>query len=502
MKTVIQNRFDGGNAEDIRTTQFNKCEFSKNFDVFTEPYRLTPYADSIADTADVTMDDTRISDVGICTISGTDYIVGVGFESGASTKVAFYTKTAPNGTFSQQAVSASGAYVSGSLVTYKTSAYAVSDNASGTYTLWKFVSAGTVTSIGTISTTSGLKVSTFVHPEDNILYVTVGNVIAKWDNSSYSTATSILPANFYTTSITNYGTYLAIAMNPSVSSNKAVCYLWGRDTTINTLQATLDLGEGYVGIVENLDNNLFFVMSPNMQLSTNLVNKIIVKGYSGGAVDTIVSIMDSSSLSIGQVYSYKAKRNNKVYFGFANSDSVYNFGKNKEGSYIVSNDRFIINGTQISSFPSSGTITGISIIGDLLWVGTISTTGTFTLQRSKINSLGESLTYTATSQYKSTINPNMPIADRYSDKKLRAVQVAYTGASSGTTVLKYSVDGSAMTTIISQSNTTGEHVIEATNQNDGSPFLSGREFQFQIESTGGSKIKEVKYAYDNLTTTI
>ena len=131
----------------------------------------------------------------------------------------------------------------------------------------------------------------------------------------------------------------------------------------------------------------------------------------------------------------------------------------------------------------------------------ISQTGTYTLMRSRGISV-EGLAYTATSIYKTTINPNMPIADRYNEKQLESVQISFTGASSGTTGLKYSVDGSTFTSIISETNSTGEQVFEATNEADGTVFLSGREFQFQIESSGGAKIKELRYKYTNLNTTI
>jgi hypothetical protein len=61
--------------------------------------------------------------------------------------------------------------------------------------------------------------------------------------------------------------------------------------------------------------------------------------------------------------------------------------------------------------------------------------------------------------------------------------------------VKYSIDGSTITTLISQANTAAQLVKQAISENDGTAFLSGREFQFQVESTGGAKIKEIKYKY-------
>lgn len=502
MPTVIQNKWDGGSAEDIRTTNTNQSEKSQNFDIFTEPYRLNPYPDSIAETADVAMDDSEISDVVVSTISGTDYITGIGYESAGSTAMTFYTKTSITGTFVKQASATGNSFVKGSGVTYKGLAFGVDDNGSGTYRLIRFNSAGSTTTIGSISATSGKVVKCFVHPEDNVLYVVISNVIATWNGSTFTTYTSILPLNYSATSLTNYGGYLAITMNSDQGANKPTCFLWGRDGTINTLQASVPLGEGYVGLVENLNNNLIFVMSPYSGFNTDIQNKIIVKGYSGGSVDTLAEVLDNSTLSIGQVQTYKAKKNNRVYFGFRNSDCVWTFGKNKEGTYVLTQDRFSTNGTQISGNPSNQTFF-VSIIGDVMWVGGSNQSGVYTLMRSKIVS-GEGLTYTGTSTYKTTINPSMPIADRYKSKQLQAFRLSYTGTASGTLTLKYAVDGSTMTTAVSLSTSSGEDTIEATNQEDGSPFdiKEGRELQFQIESTGGVKIKEFAYRYDIKETTI
>lgn len=505
MPTVIINKFDGGQADDVRTFSTDQCTESNNFDIFTEPHRLNPYSDSIADTADVAIADSEISDVDVCEISGTEYIVGAGFTSSSSDVLSFYTKTTVTGAFALQASASGNAFVKGSLVTYKKLAYAVDTNGSGTYRLVRFNGASSVSNIGNISAAASKPVSCFVHPEDNVLYVVIENVIAKWDGTTFSTVSTILPLNYTSSSITNYGGYLAITMNAQSGSRNPMCLLWGRDTTINTLQGSIDLGEGYVGVVENINNNLFFIMSPYSSFSTNNQNKIIVKGYAGGSVETVAELNDNSTLSIGTVQTYKAKKDNRVYFGFGNSDCVWTFGKNKDGRYAITQDRFITNGTQISSNPATGTFSGVSIIGDVMWIGGISITNVYTLMRSRVVS-GEGLLYTSTSKYVTTVNPSMLTEDRYKDKQLEAVQVAFTAASPGATdstvVLKYGFDGGSLTTAISSAQENGEYVVEATNDNDGEPFLSGRELTLQLESTQNAKIKEVRYKYKVLNTTI
>ena len=238
---VILNKFDGGHAEDLRTTNTDECEKSLNFDLFTNPHKLIPYGDSIAETiTGATMDDIEIDSVDIELLGSNYNFVGTGYESGASNKLNFLTKSSlvdVSGAtpWVSDAISGGASYVKGSLVVYKEASYALIYNGSGTYTLYKHASSGTASSIGNISTSSGFYSRPFVHPEDNILYIVIGNTIAKYDGTTFSTHTTILPSGFDTVSVTDYGSYLAIFMRPTRGTGNSVVYLCGRDTTLNTL---------------------------------------------------------------------------------------------------------------------------------------------------------------------------------------------------------------------------------------------------------------------------
>lgn len=495
MTKIILNKWNNGISQEVRTNETNKADFINNFNIHEEAGRLVPYADSIAETGGFTMDDVEISDVVIAQVVGTNYLVGAGYESGVSTALTFYTKTTIGGNFAAQASASGNVYQKGTLISYKTYAFAVDYNGSNHYRLIRYNSAGSTTTIGTISytATSATKVLTFVHPEDNLLYIVIGNLIYRYDGSSLSSVFT-LNVNYSATSMTNYGGYLAITMNPVCGNDNAICYLWNRDSSITTVQQAIDLGEGYVGIVENLNGLLVFVMSPTDDFSTKVNNKIIIKVLSG-TVETVFEKTDSSTLSIGIVNHIKAKKNNRLYFGFNNSNSIYCFGKNKDGRWILSGDRFIINGELVSTNPKAQTISGLSIVGDIMWIGANSQTGVYSLQRSaSISEQG----YTATSNYRTVVNPNMPLADKADDKKLDRVYMVYTGASSGTIGLKYTSDSTTFTTVISQATSAGEGYVEAYMENSGLPFNAGREFQFQLESTGGVKIKEFGYEYTKI----
>ncbi len=496
--TVEIVKFDGGHAEDIRTFATDECEKSLNFDILTNPHKLTPYGDSVAESLTAgDMNDIQVSDVEVSLIGSTYIITGSGYESAGSSKPTFYTKADIVSAFQAAAVAAGNTYQKNSLVVYKDKAYALAFNVGASqYTLYKFVAGASVTSIGTIDTASQFYCKPFVHPEDNVLYIVIGTTITSYDSSALVTTTTILPTGFEGISLCEYGTYLAITMRPLRSNGNAITYLWGRDATINTLQGEVPWGEGRLAIVENLHNYLIAIMQPQSSFGTAFTSKIIVKGYAGGAVEQLKEISVGTQDFVG---TYKVKNNEKLYFGNINADDcVYVVAKNKSGSWIISKDRYLFNGVTTYSG-----LSGLSMIGDIMWRAVYGTIGAFKLMRSKVlNNFGESATYTATSVYKTTINPSMPLVDRYKEKKLVAVELIYTGKANGNATLKYSFDGATMTTIIDEDTMANEDVKEATNQNDSDPFSNGRELQFQIESTGGVEIKGLRYKYSTLQTTV
>jgi hypothetical protein len=488
MPQVIINKWDGGHAEDVRSFATNESEKSLNFDIFTNPNKLIPYEDSIAETVDGTMDDIELADVEISDIAGTYYLTASGFESGASAKSEFFTKASPFIEFSPQATGPSGVHQKGSGVTYKDKFYSVSISGT-TLSLNRYNSAGSVTQVGTTTIVAGsLKVRPFVHPEDNVLYVVIQNIIIRWDGTTYSSTNTLLPDTHEATSMTDYGAYLAIAVHPLRGNGKSVVYLWGRDMTLNTFQGMLNFGEGDLKIIENLNNDLIGIMQSWGTINsayTPTTTKIQVKGYFGGTIETIKELQFSSLIVINGVLKFKNK--NRLYFS-TDTDAVYVVGKNKSGRYIITKDRYLLNGAAMNP------VSGLAMIGDIMWSGGYNVSNVYVFMRTKTSSV----TYASTSTYKTTINPSMPINDRGENKQLRSVRIYYTGKSSGTVVVKYAVDTGTMTSILSESTTEIEDMKQTTMQADGQAFNAGKEIQFQIESTGGVEIKALEYEYDIL----
>ena len=495
MTTISINKFDGGIAEDPRTTKTNECQESSNFDILTNQHKIIPLPDTLSEVSTAggsySTDELEVSDVVYGSYNGgTNYaLVALGNETDTSSKVSFYRKSSIENNWERQAVGATSALIRGTLIAYKNHIYAMSVNGA----LQKY--NGTVSTVGTVTITpSGSTPYLFVHPKDNTLYIAVGTNISTWDGTTLTNTTTILPVGMEAVGISDYGDYLAIAMSPIGGGGNSTVYLWNRDTSINTLSESVDVGKGDVVISEQLDNRLFIIINDYARYGTTTLNKTIIKAWSGGAVETIKTIQTSSLITPSR---FKAKRDNRLYFALNNGEDVFCLGKNKDGVYIVSDYQFVTDGT------ANPTIVSVSTVNDALWVGSFANIGgLYTLNRSRSSSDSGGLVYTNTSTYKTTINSGMPIADRHKLKQLKAVQISYTGASSGTTTLKYSVDGSDFASIIVDTNAIGEKDTEATNENDGKSLLSGREFEFKIESIGGSEIKEIKYEYTVLNTTI
>lgn len=479
MPTVIKNNFGGGHAEDLRTFAINESEYSLNFDIFTNSHYLQPYPNTISETiSDASpITDYKMSDV-VENVSGHTYIA-LGQAGASDANVKFFSKSDIASAWTKRAEDTSGVVINGTLVGYKGFAYALKAQGSDVQLL-ELTNDSTINSRGTVSSET-LACRPFVHPEDNILYGGCGDTLWKWDGSSFTTYTSLLPTGTIITSLTNYGTYLVIAIRNL--EGKALAYLWGRDGTINTFQGLIPFGKGNLNVVENLGDIIVGIVT--IPTATAINDKIYVKIWSGGEAQTIKEIDANFTGTANSIL--KAESKDRLYFTFGSADCIYVVGKNKEGQWVVSKDRYIDNGTAPNS------VRGFSIIDDYFWVGYINDDTENVFYRTSAGS------FTSTSVYRTTINPNMPIEDRYKNKQLKMVQLSYTGASSGTTVLKYSVDSSTMTTLISDTNATGEKTTIATNEYTNSlPLLAGREFQFQIECTGGVKIKEIKYKYDNL----
>ena len=497
MATAIISQFDGGHAESVRSSFANECESCENFDIFTDPKKLQPFPDTVAETmTSGTVTDFAITDVDSFTVVTDVSLVGLGRTSLAVNTPAFFRKSSTNDLASgwQYYASGTGTVVAGTLRTYKNYAFCISSTGT-TYTLQRFDGISTVTNLGTLTGFYNGAVSRpFIHPTTNLMYVVAGNYVSSYNLATGAfvpTALTIPLDDKYGVSLTFYGNYLVIVCRPKSGSGNSVCFLWDQSTVAVNPNEAIDLGESQVNIVENIANNIVAVSTrtPVGQYPTITSNKIIVKEYIGGAMQVTREI--PISLTLGTSLNYiKRKVDDKVYFAFPNDTSVYVFGKNKSGRFFVSHNRALPSATT--------TIKGLSIIGDIMWISFDTQAQSNQFQRTKVSTEG-TVTYNNVSSYTTLKNPDMVEGDKDVIKQLQGVQMSVSSpAASGTSVLEYSVDGSAYVQIASVSNTMGDFAVEAMNETTDTDFLAGREYQFRLKTTGGACPFKLRYRYINL----
>lgn len=485
MTLALINKFDGGITEDPRARSSDQYQQCTGFDVFTNPHLLIPFGDQIDETlASGIMNDIQLDGVVVTSLG----YISVGYTSSVDARPTMYTKTNFNDAWGANGTGAAGyAYVLKSLTVYHGKAYILGLNGSQ-YNLYRFDGGGVLTSIGTFTPTVGFSAKPYVHPKDDKLYIGFGSQIYIYDGAAL-THYDLTQTSFVCSSLTNYGEYLAMTGN---NNSKPQCLLWGRDTTLSTIQGIVDLGEGTVTFGENLGGILFFIMNPMVTSFSTIQNKIIIKSWAGGAVDPIKSIQVSSTNSI---ISY-TRRSDKLYFASANDTAIYAFGKNKEGNYILTQDRYMYNGATVGS-----SIGGLTFIGDLMFIKIVDLSGTYHFMRSKTNGLGESITYNSIALYKTLINHGMglsryTIQDVHKLKTVDAMGIQLSASTTGTTELGYAMDGSSFTDVINQANSTiTRNILESTKQTDGQPLNDGREFELLLSSSGGTSIRQILYRY-------
>lgn len=491
MPKVIQNKWNGGLAQDIRTHQTNECYDSAGFDIYTDQNTLRSLPDQTLETGSIS-----ITDVIPINFSGTNKLVGWGRKAVGDTSASFFTKSTSISTAWTQIVSTSGGGsatpANGTLIEYKGDAYACTIQPN----LAKFTSGTTFTLVGTLGAPNAdnFVCKPFVHPEDNIMYFAAANAIGTYDGTTFTASVLVLPTKWIITSLTNYGGYLAIACKPYTGNGKSVVFLWGRDTGITTLQGVIEWGDESLEILENYNENLIGISYKKELSGFDTIQNYTysVKEYSGGSPITIKSFVRTDTNTLRP---FKSKNRDKIYFGFDNDNAIYCFGKNVDGYYFVTKERHIIpSGTNVI-----GTLNGISIVGDVIFIA-YTDSGTDYLSRT------DETSFTTTKYFKLTVNSGMQLSDRNEDKKIIGVRLAYrvgisdgNAGNSSVNLSSYCDTTGTLNSIMTKTNTLqGNYTYIERAQADRKPFKEGKEYTFLLQTTGDVRIKELAYVYDTI----
>jgi hypothetical protein len=491
MKLALQNRFDGGIAEDLRTNASNECELATGFDLMSNPYKLIHHIDPTNELNGAeTINDNQMTDVGMTTIAGNAYMVAFGKDSAASNLPASFIRTPYefNGFWEQQAVGVLGTnFIKGTYVQYGGISFILTNNGT-TYNLQKYTTSGTMTSVGSFTVTAvpAIIPRPYIHPEDKVLYMAVGTVIATYNiaTGSFQALTTLLPTGYMASTLAHYGGYLTIGVVPDLPGD-SLMLLWARDITLNTLQGSVNMGRLYLQTLQNIEG-VVIAICRSVNTGGSISKTIEVKAYFGGdSYQLLKTVEIPGALGIATNYNIvSCRKDDSVYFAVGGEKAIYRVCKNKSGRWVISQDRLIAaDGGAVDN------VFSLAFVGDYLYCA-YQQSSTY-----KLSATNDNASKNLTATYIQSVNCNMTEGDKSLEKKILHIEVLLEGIStSGTSTLKYIVDG-ITGTVQSKTNTVGNFVLKGKAEYTGTPFKSGRDIQIQVETTYGTNVKEIRYFY-------
>jgi hypothetical protein len=376
--------------------------------------------------------------------------------------------------------------VSGTTVTGVTILQAGYNQVTGTGLATTTSSAGTgctinITTVANTTTTISSTAQGLIAKDDN-LYLPYNNILVRvYPSLTVQDQALKLPTNLKITSICNFGNYMAIATAPKDPYNGvSKVFLW--NLTSPDIQEVIDWGEGELRILETIEGMLVGVTDRYLNNATGAGRgSMIIQGYTGGVPQVLKEVFTSKLNGITMPLN-KAVKNNRLFFvakimtndaGTEYNEGVWSFGR-KNASYPYS--------LSLDYISENVTTSGIQAMGSAANFFFITHSGD-----GSIDKTNDAATYAFTSILETQI---YNFGDTDYEKRLDKVKVSFRRMLAGESItLKYKVDGATSWTTIGTYDTDDaiSHTFlrEEANSVD---FKSGKEFKFQITSTGGAEI--------------
>lgn len=512
IETTI-NRFDGGIVNDARDLAMNSARIISNFDIITNVRKMTPYRSS--ESGDDAPTTSRKQNFCIALRTGTTYsIYALGVVSGQSYAEVLYknlTTGAANdlddnawaATANNQ--SASGAASMNCFIYYAKTGL-IYGGRSSRY-VWAYDPSGVATFADThVDLTSFTNIGQgLIHSKDDILYIPYDNKIMSKNGSAAATVAALtLPTHYVISSICEYGNYLAIACSPLSGIGNSRVYLWDRDSTLTTLNESIDWGVGTLKILEEIDGDLVGISQlggastggiPTVA-TTSFRDKIIFRRLIGSQALKFLEVQANHAGSANTLLlpNYKQKVDNRLFFQMlielngSVRDGLWSIGRSTfNGNLVLIHELSTNNNTGLTT---SDNVTGFFSIGSFFFQSYISG-GSYALTKTDDGS-----TYSHNSVYESKIfNGGDPSA--YKDLIEITVTTEYM-PTAGQITLAYRTDqNTEWTTIFT--NTTDNSISHTANniESSGAPLPKYyKEIQFRILSTGGAEVTGLLFKED------
>ena len=405
------NKFDGGIVNDPRNPRENVCRVVTNFDILTNPRKMTPYRDSESGHSAPTSQQPRNYLVARRSAS-VNAIFALSRQTGLDRvhiQMKFLTTGAAtdlddNGWDTPGNNEASQSVVANDLFIYYRKTGLIYGAHSGTH-IWAFDPASVVAFADTHFAVTYTNVAQgLVHSKDDILYVPIDNKIYKNDNGTWSLALT-LPTHFVVRSICEFGDNIGIGMAPLTGAvvGQSRVFIWDRDTSLTTLSETIPWEEGQLNILGVVDGFLIGI-SLSGNSTTRFNNRIIVRYLAGNKsfgyrAEKLFEILSSSTGTVAlplakQFIEGRLHFMMRAYINGAQRDGVWSLGRNPEGGWVLAHERTPNNDTAIST----GNLQTFFYVGDYLFQSYVNSAGDFAV--SKTN---DSLSFTHISIYESKI---------------------------------------------------------------------------------------------------
>lgn len=491
------NKFNGGLTMEKYSKYRGVSSESVGFDIMKYKDRISPHPDKSDERLGSSGGTLSLSIMDACNV-GAELIAIAKYDSGA-TGTRFLKKydNDPRNNYWVFETNCTNLANPNFCISYKGYAYA---NAGAT--LYKRTSSTTVSSIGTMTISSAsygsLPIKAVVHSQDNVLYMAYGDRIQKYDGTTFTAGVLTMPSDIY--AIEEYGQYLAIYCYRD--DGTAMCYFWGRDTSLTTLQDAIPIGHGLPKIAKVIDGILFAVCEVG--------RTIYIRALVGGTFKQI-STFDFPSPSSQSLNYFSYKKDNKIYFALNNGISFV-FGQNADGEYVVSADRnYIATGETSSAVYGMFALTynvgsGAGSIFHYMSVDVVSgTVGTCRMIYPDDGAVENSLTFYGNSRWTTSYNPEMPVEDLARQKTLKFIRAKLylkTPSATGTFTLSYETDQSGtFTTIDAKSIASTDpnvYILEANAESSSIPFATAKDFRFRLTTASGKKVDlhQLEYEYE------
>ena len=338
-----------------------------------------------------------------------------------------------------------------------------------------------VTTVANTSATISSVAQGIVAKDDNG-YIFYNNIVVRiYPSGTVQDQALKLPTNLKITSACNFGNYMAIACSPtSIYNGVSKVFLWNLYSP--DIQEVIDWGEGELRVLDNVEGMLVGITDRYLNNASGAGRgSMIVQGYSGGSPQVLKEVFTEKLNGITMPTS-KAVKNNRLFFaakimtntaGTEYNEGIWSFGrKNNQYQFALSLD-------YISENIDTDGIQGFGVAGNFFFIAHSGD--------GSVDKINDSAVYTMTSILETQI---LNFGSNEIDKRLDSFKVSCRKLASGeSVVVKYKVDNATTWTTIGTFDT--DDAISHTFLREelaGVDFKSGREFKFQINSTGGAEI--------------